>query len=120
MLQPEMRCREFVEAVTEWMEGALDDDERVALEEHLAICPHCLDYLGELRLAIAVLRATDGPPPPPDTDSTRRRDAGGRPSTADVTVTAEDRPAPRPRAVEAPPPAMRAALLAAFREQSRG
>jgi anti-sigma factor RsiW len=84
MLQPEMRCREFVEAVTEWLEGALDDDERLVLEEHLAICPHCLDYLGELRLAIAVLRGT-----------------------ADATPAA-------------PPPAMRAALLAAFRERSGG
>ena len=84
MFQPEMRCVEFVEAVTEWMDGALDDGERIILEEHLAICPHCLDYLGELRLAIAVLRGT------------------------------EDAPA------VAPPPAMRAALLAAFRQRARG
>jgi hypothetical protein len=110
MLQPEMRCVEFVEAVTEWMEGVLDDDERVVLEEHLAICPHCLDYLGELRLAIGVLRATDA-------DTTRHPDASGRSSTPGVTVT---RGGGEPRAVESPPPAMRAALLAAFRDRFRG
>jgi hypothetical protein len=91
MLQPEMRCVEFVEAVTEWMEGALDHEERMALEEHLAICPHCLDYLGELRLAITVLRAAD--------DASR---------------------APRPDAPAAPPPALRAALLDAFRKGRSG
>jgi hypothetical protein len=94
MFQPEMRCVEFVEAVTEWMEGALDDAERVELEEHLAICPHCLDYLGELRLAIAALRRSDDPTTRPE--------------------------GPRPRTVEAPPPAMREALLAAFRERRPG
>jgi hypothetical protein len=91
MFQPEMRCVEFVEAVTEWMEGALDDEERMIIEEHLAICPHCLDYLGELRLAITVLRTAD----------TDRADPA------------------RPEPPAAPPPAMRAALMAAFREHHR-
>ena len=34
MLQPEVRCVEFVDEVTEWMEGGLTDDERLLLEEH--------------------------------------------------------------------------------------
>ncbi|HEX5614824.1 MAG TPA: zf-HC2 domain-containing protein [Acidimicrobiia bacterium] len=69
MLQPEIRCVEFVETVTEWMEGALLEDERLALEEHLVICPHCTEYLEQLRLSVAVLRelGTDDEPPAPDT-----------------------------------------------------
>jgi len=68
MRQPVVRCVEFVESVTDWMEGALTDDERVALEEHLTICPHCTEYLAQLRLSSAVLRAADrttreAPPP---------------------------------------------------------
>jgi hypothetical protein len=59
MRQPAVRCVEFVESVTDWMEGALDDDGRLTLEEHLAICPHCTEYLGQLRLSAAVLRAVD-------------------------------------------------------------
>ena len=58
MRQPEVRCVEFVETVTEWMEGALDDDVRLTLEEHLVICPHCTEYLTQLRATTAVLRAT--------------------------------------------------------------
>jgi anti-sigma factor RsiW len=56
MLQPEIRCIEFVESVTDWMEGALDDDTRVELEEHLALCVHCVAYVDQLRLTSAVLR----------------------------------------------------------------
>lgn len=55
MLQPEVRCVEFVDEVTEWMEGGLTDDERLLLEEHLAICPNCTRYLEQLRVALAVL-----------------------------------------------------------------
>jgi anti-sigma factor RsiW len=55
MRQPPVRCIEFVESVTEWMEGALDDDARLALEEHLAICPHCTEYVRQLRLSAFVL-----------------------------------------------------------------
>jgi anti-sigma factor RsiW len=66
MRQPEVRCVEFVETVTDWMEGALTDDDRLALEEHLVICPHCTEYLAQLRLAAAVLgerpAAADAPP----------------------------------------------------------
>jgi predicted anti-sigma-YlaC factor YlaD len=66
MRQPEVRCVEFVETVTEWMEGALSDDDRLAIEEHLVICPHCTEYLTQLRLAGSVLREratpAEGPP----------------------------------------------------------
>ncbi len=66
MRQPEVRCVEFVETVTDWMEGALADDDRLALEEHLVICPHCSEYLAQLRLAVAMVREqplADAPPP---------------------------------------------------------
>jgi hypothetical protein len=34
--QPEVRCVEFVEQVTEWLEGRPSDTERLLFEEHLA------------------------------------------------------------------------------------
>jgi hypothetical protein len=69
MRQPAVRCVEFVESVTDWMEGALVDEQNLELEEHLAICPHCTEYVGQLRLATALLREADrvtphdAPPP---------------------------------------------------------
>jgi len=59
MLQPEVRCVEFVDEVTEWMEGGLSDDQRLLLEEHLSICPHCTRYLDQLRAALALLHDAD-------------------------------------------------------------
>jgi anti-sigma factor RsiW len=66
MRQPEVRCVEFVETVTDWMEGALSDDDRLGVEEHLVICPHCTEYVAQLRLTTSVLEArpvTEAPPP---------------------------------------------------------
>jgi anti-sigma factor RsiW len=64
MRQPEIRCAEFVETVTDWMEGALDDDARLLVEEHLVICPHCTEYVAQLRATAAVLRESPGDAPP--------------------------------------------------------
>ncbi len=72
MAQPDMRCVEFVESVTDWMEGALDDDAMLLLEEHLVICPHCTEYLIQLRATSAVLASEAG----------RRRDAPPAPARA--------------------------------------
>jgi anti-sigma factor RsiW len=65
VIQEGIRCVEMVEIVTDWMEGALDDDTRVAVEEHLAICPDCIGYLDQLRAATA-LAADPADEPAPD------------------------------------------------------
>ena len=49
-----LACREAVELVTEYLEGALSRGDRVRFEEHLADCPHCSAYLEQLRMTIAV------------------------------------------------------------------
>lgn len=45
-------CRELVELVTEYEEGALATEERLAFEHHVAICPPCRGYLAQLRRTI--------------------------------------------------------------------
>ena len=59
IVQPEIRCVEFVDELTDWMEGALGDDHRALIEEHLSICPHCTRYLDQLRAAIGTLRVVE-------------------------------------------------------------
>ena len=44
-----MTCRSLVELLTDYLEGALPDDERARLEEHLAGCEHCTRYLAQIR-----------------------------------------------------------------------
>lgn len=46
---PEMPCAKLVERVTDYLEGALDVEDRARLEDHLAVCPHCVRYLRQLQ-----------------------------------------------------------------------
>ena len=56
-------CREFVELVTDYLEGALPDAERVRLEAHLAECEGCGGYLEDIRRLVGTLHEIPEPPP---------------------------------------------------------
>ena len=46
----ELVCREVVELVTAYLDDALEPGPRAALERHLAGCPHCTEYLAQIKL----------------------------------------------------------------------
>jgi anti-sigma factor RsiW len=46
-------CRQFVEDVTAYLEGTLPDEIVARVDAHLADCPHCREYLAEMRRTIA-------------------------------------------------------------------
>jgi anti-sigma factor RsiW len=48
-------CRQAVELVTDYLEGALSPRHRARFEHHLAACPHCRRYLDQMRLTIAAV-----------------------------------------------------------------
>ena len=50
-----MTCRELVALVTDYLEGALDPDDRARLERHLDACTGCHAYLGQMRATIWAL-----------------------------------------------------------------
>src|SRR5262245_32225012 len=50
----EMTCKELVELVTDYFEGALSADVRRRFDEHLASCPFCRIYLDQMRETIHV------------------------------------------------------------------
>jgi anti-sigma factor RsiW len=45
-------CKQFVEDVTAYLEGTLSDDVVARIDAHLADCPHCTEYLREMRFTI--------------------------------------------------------------------
>jgi anti-sigma factor RsiW len=45
-------CREMVELVTAYLEGALPPSDRARFEAHLAACPGCAGYLAQMRETI--------------------------------------------------------------------
>ena len=48
-------CRQAVELMAGYLDGALSGTERARLESHLADCPHCSEYLAQLRVTIDTL-----------------------------------------------------------------
>ena len=57
-LDPELTvvCRQVVELVTDYLEGALPSQLRAAVERHLQLCPPCVVYLEQMRTTAAALR----------------------------------------------------------------
>ena len=51
----DLSCREVVELVTDYLEGALDDEERTRFEVHLVFCSGCERYLEQMRGTIAAV-----------------------------------------------------------------
>jgi anti-sigma factor RsiW len=45
-------CQQAVELVTDYLEGALSRSDRRRFEAHLAGCPHCTEYLAQMRATI--------------------------------------------------------------------
>jgi len=51
----ELNCQELVGLVTDYFEGALPEQERRRFESHLESCPHCVQYLRQMRRTISEL-----------------------------------------------------------------
>lgn len=58
-----MTCREFVEIVTEYLEGAMSPEERARFEEHLDMCEGCREHLDQVETTLRVLEVM------PDTEA---------------------------------------------------
>jgi predicted anti-sigma-YlaC factor YlaD len=77
----EVTCRQFVELVTEYFEGALEPGTLSQVEEHLVMCDWCVSYVEQMQATIGALRALreEHSPEPPDSvlAALRARNAGG-------------------------------------------
>lgn len=50
-----LTCKELVELVTEYFEGALTPADRVRFEEHIMTCPPCRAHLEQMRGTLRVV-----------------------------------------------------------------
>ena len=48
-------CRQAVKLMADYLDGRLAASELQRLEVHLAACPHCSEYLAQLRVTIDAL-----------------------------------------------------------------
>jgi anti-sigma factor RsiW len=50
----DLPCQQAVELMTDYLEGSLSWAARRRLEAHLAGCPHCTEYLAQMRETISL------------------------------------------------------------------
>jgi anti-sigma factor RsiW len=66
MTRKQLACREVVELITSYLDGALSRRDRKRFERHLAGCKGCTRYMAQLRTTITVVgRITEGSIPSP-------------------------------------------------------
>jgi anti-sigma factor RsiW len=63
----EPACQEFVELVTDYLDGALDRRTRRRFEAHLAACDGCEAYLEQIRATVATAGSLRAAPLAPET-----------------------------------------------------
>ena len=61
-----LRCREVVELVTDYLEGALAPEDAVRLEAHFAHCDPCVGYVEQVRQTIRAAGVVEPEAVPPD------------------------------------------------------
>lgn len=49
-----MKCKNVVELMTAYLEGALSENDKTRFEQHIAGCDGCTEYLRQLRRSIAL------------------------------------------------------------------
>ncbi len=54
LLRRDLVCQQAVELVTEYLEDTLSRSARCRFEAHLAACPHCTEYLAQMRETISL------------------------------------------------------------------
>ena len=64
-----MTCRQVVELMTDYLEGALSATDRARFEEHIAGCDGCRAYLAQLATTSRVLRTLADEPIPPELEA---------------------------------------------------
>jgi predicted anti-sigma-YlaC factor YlaD len=64
-----MSCRELVDLVNDYIEGALPPAQQARFEAHLDECEGCVNYLNQMRTAIELVgRLTEETVPSPGID----------------------------------------------------
>jgi predicted anti-sigma-YlaC factor YlaD len=55
MRSSELTCRQLVELVTDYLEGALGEPATGLVDEHLKLCEGCATYVDQMILVVAAL-----------------------------------------------------------------
>jgi anti-sigma factor RsiW len=56
-------CEQLVEALTDYLEGVLGDDQRGEIERHIVFCRGCATYVEQMRHTVALVARLAQEPP---------------------------------------------------------
>lgn len=59
-------CKDFLEHVSDYVDGAMEPDLRVKLEAHLAKCPDCWVEFDETKMTVEIIQHVECHPLSPD------------------------------------------------------
>jgi predicted anti-sigma-YlaC factor YlaD len=60
-----LECKEVVEVVSDFLDGALVAGDRARIEQHLLICPPCAGYLAQVKSTLVQLADLGAASPAP-------------------------------------------------------
>ncbi|MCW2540096.1 MAG: anti-sigma factor [Frankiales bacterium] len=66
----DLTCRRAVELITDYLDKALPGRQRADVERHLSRCPHCSEYLRQLKATIMAIGRVDSDQLSPDVKNT--------------------------------------------------
>jgi anti-sigma factor RsiW len=64
-----MNCRQVVELMTDYLEGALSPADRRRFEAHISGCDGCTEYLRQLRTAMSLAKKLGEEPIPAELEA---------------------------------------------------
>jgi Predicted transmembrane transcriptional regulator (anti-sigma factor) len=53
-------CQQIIELITEYLDGTLPRSQRRRFEAHIAGCPHCTEYIAQMRTTIRLTGRLQG------------------------------------------------------------
>lgn len=56
-----INCQECIEFLMAYLDGDLPAEQRARFDEHLRLCPPCVEYVESYKQAVALARAAHGP-----------------------------------------------------------
>ena len=65
-LPADLDCIVAVEQVTDYLEGAMPPEARTEFEQHLVVCPGCVNYLRQIQAQIGASKALGEARAPPE------------------------------------------------------
>ena len=57
MNTPDLCCREFVDFLMDYLDGALEPESRRTFDAHVGACPDCQAYLASYRTTLSLLKS---------------------------------------------------------------